>query len=92
MPINWDQLRGNLPSPLKRLILKCLKVDVDERPSMSDLLTDEYIQKLYNSVPKYYNKSVTSKVTADSEQEGFDALKNMDLKIERKESVLSEEK
>ena len=67
--MNWDQLRGNLPSSLKRLILKCLRVDMDERPSIGDLLTDEYIKKLYNDVPTYYSKSMVSKVTADSEQE-----------------------
>lgn len=27
IPVNWDHLKGSLPSPLKRLILKCLKVD-----------------------------------------------------------------
>ncbi len=25
-PINWDQLKGYLPSSLKKVILKCLKI------------------------------------------------------------------
>lgn len=40
IPVNWDQLKGILPSPLKRLILKCLKVDYEQRPTFSELLND----------------------------------------------------
>jgi serine/threonine protein kinase len=40
IPVNWDQLKGSLSSPLKRLILKCLKVDFSQRPTFSQLLND----------------------------------------------------
>jgi serine/threonine protein kinase len=75
-PINWDQLKGTLPSPLKRLILKCLKVKVEQRPSFSDLLTDEYIRKLYatDAPQKFSLKSTYTKKTADSEKEAEDTL------------------
>jgi serine/threonine protein kinase len=70
VPVNWDQLKATLPSSLKRLILKCLKVSVEERPKFSDLLTDEYIQKLYQhgAHSKADQKSNYSKNTSDSEK------------------------
>jgi serine/threonine protein kinase len=70
IPVSWDQLKTTLPSPLKRMILKCLKVKVEERPTFTDLLTDEYIQKLYQFSPptKSHDKSNYSKNTADSEK------------------------
>ena len=40
VPISWDQLKGSLPSPLKRLILKCLQVDFLHRPNFSELKND----------------------------------------------------
>lgn len=68
--MNWDQLKASLPSSLKRMILKCLKVNSFERPTFSDLLTDDYIQKLYQCSPqvKVHEKSNYSKGTADSEK------------------------
>ena len=89
IPLNWDQLRGNLPSPLKRLILKCLRVKVEERPAIGDLLEDEYIAKLFENTDgaKYYSKSVVSKVTACTEGSLLESVKfsGGNIKMEEKE-------
>lgn len=67
--MNWDQLKSTLPSPLKRLILKCLKIDYKQRPTFSELLNDEYIQKIYQDgcINRHNSKSNYTKVTSDSE-------------------------
>jgi serine/threonine protein kinase len=68
MPVNWDQLKGSLPSPLKRLMLKCLKVDHTQRPTFSQLLNDEYIQKIsQEGCSRPIFKSNCTKITSDSE-------------------------
>lgn len=67
VPVNWDQLKASLPSPLKRLILKCLKVNSVQRPTFKELLNDEYIQKIYREgCLRQASKSNQTKITSDS--------------------------
>ena len=58
---------------------------------MGDLLTDEYIQKIYNSVSTFYSKSTVSKATTDSEAERGEVRRGMKKQESRRTVELSAE-
>jgi hypothetical protein len=48
-PLQWNQLKNDVPNEVKELILSCLEVREDKRPTIQQLSLNPYLQRIVHN-------------------------------------------